>query len=116
MPDTLFKEGYDQLVTKLGTITGLTVFNDPRNINVPCAIVEAPSIEMASNVVADMEFRVVIVGMGTGDNRTLDQLLDLADLVREAQIGLTAARPTTVDYGGATYPAYELTIATKVAP
>ena len=116
MADNLFKKGYDQLVTKLSTITGLTVFNDPRNINVPCAIVEAPSIEMATNVVADMEFRVVIVGMGTGDNRTLDQLLDLADLVRAAQIGLTAARPTTVSYGGADYPAYELTIRTKVAP
>jgi hypothetical protein len=116
MPDTLFKEGYDQLVTKLGTITGLTVFNDPRNINVPCAIVEAPSIQMASNVVADMEFRVIIVGMGTGDNRTLDQLLDLADLIREAEIGLNTARPTTVSYGGADYPAYELVIRTKVAP
>ena len=112
----LFKTGYDQLVTQLGTITGLRVFDDPRNINVPCCLVEAPAIEMASNVVADMEFRVVIVGMGTGDNRTLDQLLDLADLVRAAQIGLTSARPTTVDYGGAAYPAYELTIRTKVAP
>lgn len=112
----LFKTGYDQLVTKLGTITGLRVFDDPRNINVPCCLVEAPAIEMATNVVADMEFRVVIVGMGTGDNRTLDQLLDLADLVRAAQIGLTSARPTTVDYGGAAYPAYELTIRTKVAP
>jgi hypothetical protein len=112
----LFKEGYDQLVTRLGLITGLKVFNDPRNINVPCAIVEAPSIQMASNVVADMEFRVVIVGMGTGDNRTLDQLLDLADLIREAKIGLNTARPTTVSYGGADYPAYELVIRTKVAP
>ena len=116
MPDNLFKEGYDQLVTKLQTLTGLTVFNDPRNINVPCVVVEAPSIMMATNVVADMQFRVIIVGQGTGDNRTLDQLLDLADLIRAAQIGLTSARPTTVEYGGAAYPAYELTINTKVAP
>jgi hypothetical protein len=112
----MFKDGYDQLVTKLGTITELRVFDDPRNINVPCCIVEAPTIMMASNVVADMEYRVVIVGLGTGDNRTLDQLLDLADLVRAAQIGLTEARPTTVSYGGADYPAYELTIRTKVSP
>jgi len=116
MPDTLFKTGYDQLVTTLQAITGLTVFNDPRNINVPCAIVEAPTITLNTNVNADMEFRVVIVGMGTGDNRTLDQLLDLADLVREAKIGLTSARPTTISYGGADYPAYELAIRTKVSP
>ena len=112
----MFKDGYDQLVTELQTISGLTVFNDPRNINPPCAILEAPSITLTTNVNADMQFRVVIVGQGTGDNRTLDQLLDLADLVREAQIGLTEARPTTIDYGGQAYPAYELTISTKVAP
>ena len=112
----MFKAGYDQLVTQLQTITGLRVFDDPRNINVPCCIVEAPSIMMTTNVVADMEFRVVVVGLGTGDNRTLDQLLDLADLIRAAKIGLTQARPTTVSYGGADYPAYELTLRTKVSP
>ena len=58
----------------------------------------------------------MVVGLGTGDNRTLDQLLDLADLIRAAKIGLTQARPTTVSYGGADYPAYELTIRTKVSP
>jgi len=112
----MFKDGYDQLVTKLQTITGLRVFDDPRNINPPCALVEAPTIAMATNVVADMEFRVVVVALGTGDNRTLDSLLDHIDLVRAEQIGLTDARPTTVSYGGADYPAYELTIRTKVSP
>lgn len=112
----MFKDGYDQLVTQLQTITGLTVFDDPRNMNPPCAIVEAPSIVMASNVVADMEYRVVVIALGTGDNRTLDSLLDKIDLVREQRIGLTSARPTTVSYGGADYPAYELTIRTKVSP
>ena len=112
----MFKDGYDQLVTQLQTITGLTVFDDPRNMNPPCAIVEAPSIVMASNVVADMEYRVVVIALGTGDNRTLDSLLDKIDLVREQQIGLTSARPTTVSYGGADYPAYQLTIRTKVSP
>ena len=76
MPDYLFKTGYDQLVTQLQSITGLRVFDDPRNINVPCCIVEAPTISLNTNVNADMEFRVVMVGMGTGDNRTLDQLLN----------------------------------------
>jgi len=92
------------------------VFNDPRNINPPCAIVEAPSMTLTTNVNADMEFRVVVMALGIGDNTTLDSLLDVADLVRAAKIGLTAARPTTVSYGGADYPAYELTINTKVSP
>jgi hypothetical protein len=112
----MFRDGYDQLVTELRTITGLRVFDDPRNINPPCVILEAPTAILNTNVNAQMEFRVVIVGMGTGDNRTMDQLLDLADLVRGAKIGLTQARPTTVSYGGADYPSYELTIHTKVSP
>ena len=58
----------------------------------------------------------MVIALGTGDNRTLDSLLDHIDLVRAAQIGLTDARPTTVSYGGADYPAYELTINTKVSP
>ena len=116
MPDQLFKTGYDQLVTTLQTITGLKVFDDPRTLNPPCALVEAPTISLNTNVNADMEFRVVIIAPGTGDNRTLDTLLDAADLVREAKIGLTAARPTTITYGGMDYSAYELTIRTKVSP
>lgn len=116
MPDNLFKTGYNQLVTRLGLITGLQVFDNPVIINVPCVLVEAPVIEMATNVVADMEFRVMVIGMGTGDRRTMDHLLDMADLIRAAQIGLTSARPTTVSYGGADYSAYELMIRTKVAP
>lgn len=116
MPDKLFKTGYDQLVARLKLITGLQVFDNPVTINVPCVLVEAPTIEMASNLVADMEYRVVVIGMGTGERRTMDHLLDMADLIREAQIGLTSARPTTVSYGGADYPAYELMIRTKVAP
>lgn len=116
MPDNLFKTGYDQLVTTLQAITGLTVYSDPRTLNPPCALVEAPTISLNTNVNADMEFRVVIIAPGTGDNRTLDTLLDAADLVREAKIGLTGARPTTVSYGGMDYAAYELSIRTKVSP
>ena len=112
----LFVDGYNQLVTKLKTITGLNVTDNPSVINPPCVLVEAPNISLATNVVADMEFRVIIIGLGQGDKRTMTALLTLADLVREAQIGLTAARPTSVSYSGIDYAAYELTIRTKVSP
>ena len=46
MPDNLFKTGYDQLVTTLQAITGLVVFSDPRSLNPPCALVEAPTIAL----------------------------------------------------------------------
>jgi hypothetical protein len=112
----MFAEGYGLLVTKLQTITGLRVFDDPRTLNPPCALVEAPSIVMHTNVEAEMEYRVVLIAQGAGDKRTMDTLLDLADLIRGAKIGLTSARPTTISYGGLDYAAYELTINTKVSP
>jgi hypothetical protein len=42
--------------------------------------------------------------------------LQLVDLIRAANIGLTGGRPTVTTIGGAEYASYELTISTKVAP
>jgi hypothetical protein len=60
-------EGYDQLVDKLQTITGLRVFDDPRNINPPCVLVEAPTFIMQSNVIAELQFNVKLIGLGPGN-------------------------------------------------
>ena len=59
-PDTdIFNDGFDALVSKLGTITGLPVVynSDPRNINPPCVLVEAPTFVMQSNVIAELQFK-----------------------------------------------------------
>lgn len=108
--------GYDEVVTKLGTITGLPVFKDPRNLNPPCAFVDAPTYRMNSNVIADMTVTVRIIGVGPGDYQTLSKLLDLADLVRRAQIGLTDIRPTVTTIGTQEYASYELTIGASIGP
>lgn len=116
MPDNLLNEGYDDLVTKLGTVTGLTIADDPRNINPPCILVQAPSVTMFNNVIAQMNFAVTVVGTGPGNRNALTKLLEITDLVREGAIGLTDARPVVQQVGGAEYPAYELTISVKVSP
>lgn len=112
------KDGYSALVTKLGTITGLPVVSssDPRNINPPCVLVDAPSFLMHTNVVTEMQFSIKILAIGPGDRKALDKLLDLADLVRAAEIGLMSGRPTVTQIGNQDFASYELTLSTKVAP
>jgi hypothetical protein len=114
----VFNAGFDTLVAKLGTITGLPVVaqSDPRNINPPCVIVEAPAFDMATNEVAQLEFTVKVLTIGPGDRKALQKLLELADLIRAANIGLTAGRPTVTTIGGGDYASYDLTLSTKVAP
>ena len=111
-----FKLGYDNIVDKLQTITGLRVFDDPRNLNPPCAMVDAPTIRMNSNLVFDMTVSVKIIGVGPGDYQTLTKLLELADLVRRAQIGLTDVRPAVTTIGSQEFASYELTIGAKIGP
>lgn len=118
MTTDIFNGGFDDLVAKLGTITGLpvTVSSDPRNINPPCVYVDAPSFTMHTNVMTQMDFTVKILGVGPGDRRTLGKLLELADKIRAAAIGLTDGRPTVTSLGGQDYASYDLTISTKVGP
>ena len=114
--DDLLNEGYDDLVAALGTATGLTIVDDPRNINPPCILIQAPSFQMHTNVVTEMQFQLTVIGFGPGNRNALKQLLALADKIREAKLGLLSGRPVVQQIGGAEYPAYELSINTKVAP
>lgn len=114
--DNMFNAGYDAIVTTLGTATGLIIADDPRNINPPGILVQAPVITMHSNNVAEMEFAVTVIGTGPGNRNALVKLLEIADKVREGKIGLKSARPVVQQIGGAEYPAYELIITTRIQP
>lgn len=112
----IFNDGFDTLVTRLTAITGLpvAVSSDPRNVNPPCVLVEAPAFTMHTNTVPEMEFNIKILTVGPGDRRALGRLLQLADLIRAAKLGLTTGRPTVTTLGGAEYASYDLTLSTKV--
>jgi hypothetical protein len=71
---------------------------------------------MPTNTIAQMDFTVKVLTIGPGDRRAVRNLLQLVDLIRAANIGLTGGRPTVTTIGGAEYASYELTISTKVAP
>lgn len=114
----VFDDGYSALVTRLGQITGLPVVSssDPRNINPPCVLVDAPSFLMHTNTITEMQFTIKIMTIGPGDRKALDKLLQLADLIRADNLGLMSGRPTVVQIGAQDFAAYELTLSTKVAP
>lgn len=117
-PDDIFNAGFDALVTKLGTIIGLPVVvsSDPRNINPPCVLVDAPDFTMHTNTITELQLTVKLLIIGPGDRRALRKLLELADLVRAAELGLVSGRATVTTIGGAEYASYDLTLSTKVAP
>ena len=71
---------------------------------------------MNSNLVFDMTFTVRIIGIGPADYKCLSKLLELADKVRQAQIGLTDVRPAVTTIGSQDYASYELTIGAKIGP
>ena len=57
-----------------------------------------------------------IIGIGPGDRKCLETLLELVDKIRVARIGLTAASPSVVTVGGQEYASYDLTINVKIGP
>lgn len=116
MATDILNDAYDNLVTKLQTISGLRVTSDIRNINPPTVIVQAPEASLDTNGVYRVDFTVQIIGLGYGDRQTLDTLLELVDKIRVERMGLTAAIPTTVTIGQQEFAAYELSIATKIGP
>ena len=113
---TLLENGYQDMVTLLGAITNLPVVSssDPRNINPPCVLVDAPSFLMHTNEIPEMQFTIKIMAIGPGDRKALDKLLELADKIRAANLGLQSGRPTVVQIGSQDFAGYELTLSTKV--
>ena len=110
----LFNEGYDDLVAKLQTISGLQIVNDPRNIIAPAVFVNIDSIEGFNYNIAKLNFTLQIVTLGPGNLDAQKSLLNMLAQVYALNIGIVSGRPTNVDIGGSVLPAYELTVATEV--
>jgi hypothetical protein len=116
MAVNILNDAYNNLVTKLEAITGLRVASDPRNLNPPTAFVQAPTATLNTNGVYGVQFGVQIIGLGVGDRKGLETMLELVDKIRVARIGLTSANPTVQTVGGQEYIAYDLAIQVKIGP
>jgi len=100
----------DALTTKLGTISGLIVYNDVRNANPPCVLVNPPTIDTFSKGVFKIGYTLQVLGLGPGNLDGARNLLSNVAKILEANIGVTTARPTQVALGSGTFIAYELII------
>ena len=108
----LFNEALDNLTATLEEITGLTVVNDPRNIQPPCIFINAPSFTTPAmnNTFVKMTFPVQVLTLGPFNLDAQRNLLHLASMVLAKNVAITDGRPMSIDIGGTLMPAYELTI------
>jgi hypothetical protein len=110
----LFNEGYDDLVTKLSTVVGVQINNDPRNITPPSVFVNIDSIDGYNYNVAKLNFTLQIITLGPGNLDAQKSLLNILAQIYALDIGVVSGRPTNLDIGGSVLPAYELTVSTVV--
>ena len=106
----LFNEALDDLAGNISQITGLLVVTDPAAINPPCVLIGAPSFEGWSGAIAKMNFPLTLVGSGPGSREALRNLLGMAALLLNRNVGVTGGRPRTIALGGGEYPAYDLDV------
>lgn len=108
----LLNEALDDLVTSLGTISGLQIVTDPRNMRPPCAFVNAPTFTtpLMTNKRWKLVFPVQVLVPGPFNLDAQRTLLNLAAKIMGANLAVMEGRPTSLDVGGALYPAYELQI------
>ena len=110
----LFNEAIDDLATSLGTITGLRVVTDPRNINPPCVFIDAPTFDAFNANIADMTFPVQVISLGPANLDALRNVLALCAQLLSKNVAVTQGRPITLSVGGQDLAAYEVTIRMKV--
>ena len=106
----LFNVALDDLTTTLNTITGLTVTNDPRNINPPCAFIDAPSFVAFNFNIVEITFPVRLITLGPGNLDAQRSLMNMAAKVLAKNVAVTDGRPTIAIIGGSELAAYDLTI------
>jgi hypothetical protein len=106
----LINEALDDLVTTLGTITGLPVTRDPRNLTPGCVLINAPSFSAWNYNIVALEVPLLIISSGPANLDALDQLLTIVSQILGKNVAVTSGRPTAVAIGGTDAPAYELTV------
>ena len=106
----LFNVALDNLTTSIGAILDISVVNDPRNANPPCAFIDAPSFTGWNYNIVKMAFPVRLITLGPGNLDAQRNLLNMMSKLLAANLGITDGRPTVAIIGGAEYPAYDVTV------
>ena len=111
----LFNEAIDDVAATLTAVTGLRVITDATKIVPNCVFLDAPSWETVAgngNIV-QMSFPIKVIGSGPAGLPVLRQILGICALVQTSAIIIMSGQPGSVEIGGATYPAYNMTMSLK---
>jgi hypothetical protein len=111
----LFNEAIDDVAATLTAVTGLRVITDATKIVPNCVFIDAPSWETqaGNGKVIEMSFPIKVIGSGPAGLPVLRQILGICALVQTSPIIIMSGQPGSVEIGGATYPAYNMTMSLK---
>ena len=114
MPATgLLNEAMQDLKATLTAVSGLRVISDPTKIVPNCVFLDAPSFETIAgggNIVR-VTIPVKVIGTGTAAQGVLENILSIVATVLGSSVVIMAGQPSSLEIGGATYPAYDLQMA-----
>ena len=111
----LFNEAIDDVTATLTAVTGLRVVNDATKIVPNCVFIDAPSwqTQAGNGKVIEMTFPIKVIGSGPAGLPVLRQILSICAKVQTSAIIVMSGDPGSVEIGGATYPAYNMTMSLK---
>ena len=111
----LFNEAIDDVAATLTAVVGLRVVTDATKIVPNCVFIDAPSWETQAGdgKVIEMSFPIKVIGSGPAGLPVLRQILSICALVQTSAIIIMSGQPGSVEIGGATYPAYNMTMSLK---
>ena len=111
----LFNEAIDDVAATLTAVTGLRVVTDATKVVPNCVFIDAPSWETqaGNGKVIEMSFPIKVIGSGPAGLPVLRQILSICALVQTSAIIIMSGQPGSVEIGGATYPAYNMTMNLK---
>ena len=111
----LFNEAIDDVAATLTAVVGLRVVNDATKIVPNCVFIDAPSwqTQAGNGKVIEMTFPIKVIGSGPAGLPVLRQILSICAKVQTSAIIVMSGDPGSVEIGGATYPAYNMTMSLK---
>ena len=111
----LFNEAIDDVAATLTAVVGIRCITDATKIVPNCVFIDAPSWETqaGNGKVIEMTFPIKVIGSGPAGLPVLRQILGICALVQTSAIIIMSGQPGSVEIGGATYPAYNMTMSLK---
>ena len=101
------------LKATLSTVAVLRVISDPTKIVPNCVFLDAPSFETiaGSGNIIRMTIPVRVIGSGAAAQGVLENILSIVATVLSSSVVIMSGQPSSLEIGGATYPAYDLQMA-----